>query len=73
MELNKKLEIIDVICQLNFQPIYLLIVFCEKISYLGSGTYSVVRKARYNNEIVAIKIFNKKKDASGDVEYLKEV
>jgi hypothetical protein len=43
------------------------------ISDLGSGSNARVQRALYNNQEVAVKIFNKHNDKKSEVEYLKEV
>lgn len=43
------------------------------LGYLGSGSNARVQKALFNNQEVAVKIFNKTNDAKSEAEYLKEV
>ena len=51
----------------------LAFVWFYKLGYLGSGSNARVQRALYNNQEVAVKIFNKHNDKKSEVEYLEEV
>lgn len=52
--------------------IYFEIFFCQ-IGYLGSGSYATVKKAIYKNQdVVAVKIFDRIYDKKTESDYLQE-
>ncbi len=45
----------------------------EDLAFLGAGSFAQVRKARYNNQIVAVKILMPTHDSNVHTEFMKEV
>ena len=44
-----------------------------QLGFLGAGSFAQVRTAKYNNQLVAVKIFNQTHDSKNEVEFNKEV
>ena len=45
----------------------------EDLGFLGAGSFAQVRKAKFNNQLVAVKILTPTNDAKAEADFFKEV
>ena len=60
--------------QIQLEFIILKLIYISfQLGYLGSGANARVHKALYNNQEVAVKMFNKRSSEKVDADFFKEV